>query len=804
MFKNYIKLIFRNFLKYKSFSLINVSSLVLGFTCCMFILIYVIYEKSYDKYHENSERIYRVTAKFQDVNRGYSPHFARCFLTWIHTLPNEFPEIEEIVRFAHEMRVVKKNNIKFYEQNFYRVDANVFNVFSFKLLRGDPNTSLARPFTMVITESMAKKYFKDEDPLGQKLSTTARRNNEQVEYEITGIMQDIPRSSHIDIDFLASYIDPLNAGSWYYTYILLKPGTDVPALEKKFPEVIDKNQGPGTSQTISIPLQKLTDIHLRSNLNRELKPNGSLLYVNISSLVAVLILLTACINFINLSSARSTHRSKEIGIRKVLGASKKQLIKYFLGESVLNSLIALFLSYLLLIFLFPLFNNIVNPDISLKANRMLLSSFIIIAVFSGLLSGWYPAFLLSSFQPNRVLKAGYSFKSIRSGTIFSPRRILVIIQFFISISLIIYIFIISSQMFYIRNKDLGFKTEDIIAIDNIPDIVREKYSTFKTELLTSDLITDVSAVMDRPSKEVLDAGPFQAEGVIQDPDNPKLLFVLPVDENIIEIMNMDLISGKGFLPGSFKDTAKTTYILNESAAKFIGWENTEEAIGKRFRVQLSVPPQFQPKQGQIVGVVKDFNYADLHKKIKPLVLFPSPRFIFCLLIKVKEDQFESAVGQIRNTWAKIFPDYPFDYQMVDNLYNDLYTGEEKQQKVFGIFTFLAIFIACLGLFGLSVFMLEKRKKEIGIRKTFGASVFNIVNIISKEFILLVAVSNVFAWPAAYYAANRWLQNFAYRTDIGLFTFIISTILSLAIALLTVSFHTVKAAVVNPVEVLRDE
>jgi putative ABC transport system permease protein len=745
-----------------------------------------------------------VTAKFQDVNRGYSPHFARCFLTWIHILPDEFPEIEEIVRFARETRVVKKNNIKFYEQNFYRVDANVFNVFSYKLLRGDPNTSLNKPYSMIITESMAKKYFMDEDPLGQKLRTTARRNNEEIEYEITGIMQDIPKNSHIDIDFLVSYRDPLNAGSWYYTYILLKPGTDVPALENKFAAVIDTNQGPGASQTISLPLQKLTDIHLNSNLNRELKPNGSLIYVNISSLVAFLILLIACINFINLSSAHSTHRSKEIGIRKVLGASKKQLTKYFLGESVLNSMIALLFSYLLIILLFPLFNNLVNPDISLKANWMLLTLFILIAVFSGLLSGWYPAFLLSSFQPHRVLKARYSFKFTGAGTVFSPRRILVIIQFFISISLIIYIFIISSQMLYIRNKDLGLKTRNIIAVDNIPDIVKQRYSTLKTELLSSELISDVSAVMDRPSKEVLDAGPFQAEGVIQDPDNPKLVFVLPVDENIIEMMNMELIAGKGFLAGSFRDTAKTTYILNESAAKFIGWENPEDAVGKRFRVQLSVPEQFQPKEGQIAGVVKDFNYADLHKKIKPLVLFPSPRFIFCLLIKVKEDQFESAVTQIRNTWAKIFPDYPFDYQTVDNLFKDLYMGEEKQQKVFGIFTFLAIFIACLGLFGLSVFMLEKRKKEIGIRKTFGASVLNIISIISKEFILLVTVSNVLAWPAAYYATNRWLQNFTYRTDIGLFTFIISAIISLTIALLTVSYHTVKAAMVNPAEILRDE
>ena len=608
----------------------------------------------------------------------------------------------------------------------------------------------------------------------------------------------------MNIDFLASYRDPLNAGSWYYTYILLKPGTDASELEKKFPALIEKNQGIGSSQTISLPLQKLTDIHLKSNLNRELKTNGNLLYVNISSIVAFLILLTACINFINLSSARSTHRSKEIGIRKVLGAEKKQLIQYFLGESVPNSVIALLISYILIIFLFPIFNNLVNPDILLKSNWKLLAVFIFIAVFSGLLSGWYPSLLLSSYQPDKVLKTGYSFKIAGAGTIFSPRRILVVIQFFISISLIIYILIISSQMSYIRNKDLGLKTGNIIAIDNISDPVRDKYLTFKSELLSSNLISDVSAVMDRPSKEVLDGGFFQAEGIRQDPNNPKIVSVLPVDENIIDMMNMELIAGRNFLPNSFKDTARTTYLLNESAAKFIGWDNPDEAVGKVFRVQLSVPDQLQPKEGQIVGVIKDFNYADLHKKIKPLVLFPSQRFIFCLLIKVKEDNFESAVGQIRSTWSKIFPDLPFEYTSVDNLYKDLYTGDVQQQKVFGIFTFLAILIACLGLFGLSLFILENRKKEIGVRKTFGASVYNIINILSKEFIILVGISNIIAWPLSYYAANRWLQNFAYRTDIGILTFVISAVISIGVALLTVSYHTIKASKLNPVEILRNE
>lgn len=803
MLKIDLKMMTRNLLKYKMFTFLNLFGLIIGFTCSILILINVKYEKSYDRHFKNGENIYRVTGKSHNPEAGYSSHFARNFIAWIHTLPDEIPEIDKLVRFSRMRKVIQKDNIKFYEENFFHVDQNVFEVFGFTLTKGDPKTALKSPFSIVITEFTAKKYFHNEDPIGKKLNVLNTENNQTVAYSVTGIIEDIPKNSHIDIDFLASFRDPNNAQPWYYTYILLKPGTSPNEIEKKFPALIDKNIGPDASKRISFPLQKLTDIHLNSRLNRELKPNGNNLYVNILEIIAFLIICIAAINFINLSSARYTHRAKEIGVRKVLGAHRNQIAKYFLGESVLYSLTALIFSYFVITISFPLFKNLTDPNISLQNNWKLLLLFIPVSIVTGLLSGWYPALLLSSLQPVRTIRTNITGTLTGSKQFFSIRRILVILQFSISTALLVVVVFIFSQIRYIKNRDIGFKIDRIVTLDNIPDIVKRQYSVFKDELKKSPLISDVSAVMDVPSKEVLDAGAYSVEGLSIDPKNPDFIYVLPVDENIIDLLKLNLMAGHSFLPGAFSDTTKNTYILNESAVKSIGWQSPEEAIGKKFSLRLPVPP-FQPKHGEIIGVVKDFNYADLRKKIKPMVLFPSQRFIFCILIKYSSEDLNKIIAFIREKWNRLFPDYPFEYSYLENYFNNSYKGDKKQLEIFSTFSLMAILIACLGLIGLLTFMLEKRAKEISIRKVFGASIKSIIILVLREFLILIAIATITGWIFGYYASGKWLQNFVYHTNAGFDKLIVSSVLIFGIALLTVGYQSVKAAITNPIANIREE
>ena len=437
-------------------------------------------------------------------------------------------------------------------------------------------------------------------------------------------------------------------------------------------------------------------------------------------------------------------------------------------------------------------------------NWKLLSLFIPVSIITGLLSGWYPAVLLSSFQPVKTIRTSILGTETGSKKTFSIRRVLVILQFSISTALLVIVVIIFSQIRYIKNKDIGFKTDNIIALDNIPDIVKQQYSVFKNELKKTPLISDVSAVMDVPSKEVLDAGRFNVEGLSDDQDYSKIIYVQPVDENIIDLLELELLAGNSFLPGAFSDNSKTTYILNESAVKFIGWQSPSEAIGKRFNVRLSVPPQFQPKEGEIVGIVKDFNYADLRKKIKPMVMFPNKQFIFCILIKYNSGDINETLAFIREKWDRLFPDYPFQYSFLDDYFNNIYKGDKKQLKIFSTFAIMAILIACLGLIGLLTFMLEKRSKEISIRKVFGASVKNIIILVLKEFLIIITIACITGWIFGYYAADKWLQNFAYRTNTGLDKFILSSLLIFGVALLTVGYQSVKAAVVNPITNIREE
>lgn len=789
-----------------TFSMINIIGLAVGMASFIYIFLYVVNELSYDRYHRNADHIYRITTKTDNPEAGYQVHFARCWQSWIYQLKKDLPEIDELVRFGQDRRIVRYHDRSFYENRFYRTDAGVFRMFDFKLKQGDPDRALKEPNSIVITETMAFKYFGAEDPLGKTLITTLAQGNTQEQYKVTGIMEDTPLQSHFHIDFLSSIPDPQNAAGWYYTYVQLKPGTLPEVVEFNFPDLIKKHEGPRASGYISLNLQPLTAIHLYSHLDREIEPNGNITYIYIFLIVAFLILAIACINFMNLTTARWSKRAKDIGVRKALGAQRIQLFRLVFTETFIFCGTSLLLAMMMILVLFPVLNAFLGVEMpsGIFTSWPVLLTLTIVILVSGFMSGIYPAFFLSRFEPILALKSGLSGLPISSknGNI-NVRKLLVVVQFSISIALIIGTLTIRSQMQYIQNRNLGLNKDQIIAIRNIPDRVKSEYKTLKTELLKLPAIRGVTATMDEPSKDVLDGGFFDAEGIAQDPKSPRIIHVLPVDGSIIDVMKIDIAAGRPF-SGELSNMTHGEYILNETAVRFIGWKSPEEAIGKRFNVRLSVPDRFQPGEGRVVGVLKDFNYSTLKKEVRPLALFQNTTWLFCILIKVHSENIPETIASVNTIWTSMFPDCPMNYEFLDDLFAALYRAEEKQNVILTVFSFMAIGIACLGLFGLAAFATEQRTKEIGVRKVLGASVTGLVLMLSKEFTRWVLLANVIAWPIAYYVMDQWLHQFVYRTELRLEIFLIAGIAAFLISAISILGHALKASRANPVESLRYE
>ena len=790
----------------RTYTLINITGLAVGMASCVYILLYVINELSFDRYHSNADRIYRVTTKLDNPDAGYQTHFARCPQDWIYSLKDEIPEIEEIVRFGQDRRIVKYDNRSYYENRFFRADANVFKVFDYKLILGDPDKALKEPNSIVISESMAAKYFGNEEPMGKMLTTNMAQGNVQENYKVTGVMEDTPVRSHFHFDFLASIIEPEKASGWFYTYLLVTPGSIPEFLEFKFTDIIKKYDGLEAVKHETLVLQELSDIHLYSALDREIEPNGDIAYVYIFLIVAFLILAIACINFMNLTTARWSQRTKDIGVRKVLGAQRMQLVRLVFIETFIFCGASLILAVMMITFFFPALNSFlgVNMPTGIFDSWPVILILTSVMLVSGFLSGIYPAFFLTRFEPILALKSGLSGIPVRfkTGNI-NLRKFLVVFQFTISTALIIGTLVIRSQMDYIQNKNLGFSKDQTIVIRNIPDRVKNQYKTLKDELQKLPSVKGVTAAMDEPSKDVLDGGFIEAEEIVQDPNSRKIIHALPVDGNIIDVMDMEISAGSKFT-GELSNKANGEYILNETAVHFIGWKSPQDAVGKRFNIRLSVPDEFQPGEGRVVGVVKDFNYATLKKNIKPLVLFQKTTWLFCVLIKVKSGDMAQTLAAIHNTWTSMFPDCPMQYEFLDEMFAALYSAEEKQNQIVAAFSFMAIGIACLGLFGLAAFTVEQRTKEIGIRKVLGASVPGITMMLSKEYTKWVLLANLIAWPSAYYLMDQWLRQFVYRTELRCDIFILAGVLVFLIAALTIIGHTLNAAMANPVKSIRYE
>jgi putative ABC transport system permease protein len=804
LIKNYLKIALRNLLKFKAYSFINIFGLAIGIAACMMILLYIRDELSYDKYNAKADQIYRIHTfgklAGNEINIAVSPPPLG------ETLVRDYPEVVQYTRLLPNktMLIRYKDNV-FNESNFFWADSTVFDVFTIPFIEGDPKTALNQPHTVVLTEKLAKKYFGKEDPMDKIM-----KFEDGTPYTVKGVVQNCPPNAHFHYDIFAS-IASLGLGDtpyWisnnFYTYIVLRKGVPGSELEAKLPGFAEKYAGPQLKELFGASweelrksdniyefhMQPLTDIHLNSHLDYELEPNSDIKYVYIFSIIALFILLIACINFMNLSTARSAVRSKEVGIRKVLGSNKTQLVKQFLSESILLTFIAVVIAIALVEIFLPSFNTLAGKDLhtSYFNNFITIPVLVLVVIIVGLIAGSYPAFFLSSFRPVTVLKGNLNHIGgswLRSG--------LVVFQFAISIILFIGTFIIYGQLKYVQDKNLGFDREHVLVVTRAWALENQS-QTFKNELMNNTHIVSASNTDNLPGR-LFGQTVFKPE----DSQSPQqyILAIMSTDYDFAKTMKLKLAEGRYFSREHASDSL--TVVINESAAKLMG---IKDPVGKR--VILQGRTNDESMVFTVIGVLKDFNFESLHQKIRPLAIFLNKGQTAYLPVRIRPADVAGSVSFVEKEWKKFVPNKPFEYFFLDEDFNKLYQSEQKTGEIFSVFSVLAIFIACLGLFGLAAFTAERRTKEIGIRKVLGASIPGIVILLSKEFTKWVLVANIIAWPLAYYFMNNWLQNFAYRIDPGWGTFLLSAVIALFIALLTVSFQAIKVAVANPVNALRNE
>lgn len=803
MLKNYLKIAIRNLEKHKFYALINIFGLALGMACCVVILLYLKQELSYDRFHPGAENIFRVTERTQ--TDALITHTAHTYSATAPALSSEFPEISSSVRFLnYNALVAYQEDNAFQESGFFYVDSTVFNIFSFETLKGDLSVALDQPFSVVITESMASKYFGDKNPIDEVLKI-----DESNDFLITAVISDIPENSHLQVDFLASFSSLKNFqggwmyNNWYYppmyTYVKLLEGSVPETLESKLPNMIEKYLGPGEKVQRQLKLQPLTAIHTSQQLENEWGPTISSNFIFVLFTVAILVLAIACINFMNLSMARSSKRAVEVGLRKVVGAQRSQLMKQFLYESILISLIASMLAFVLLFLMLPLFNDIANSSLSLKPweSILLLGLFLLLALLVGTSAGYYPSIFLSSLSPHRVLK-GFSNK--RGGLNAKFGRGLVIFQFLITTALIIGTLVIINQLRYLKNQELGFDKEHVVVLPIRNGNDGNRIKTLKDRLERNSNIITASASARVPGSERLSDFNIRPEG--SDVEDNLMFFVLQASFDFEKTMGMEIIEGRGFDMNIASDSSAV--ILNENALAKLGWE---DPVGKKIDLgTLGRDGSFQALNSMnVIGVVKNFHYNSLHHKIDPIMMTIGGTYMNDYLsIRMKPGQIQSTLDFVKEQWEMFTPGRPFEYFFLDESFDRLYHFEERLGKIFFSFSFLSIFIACMGLFAMASFTAQQRSKEIGIRKILGASVGNVLVGLLTDFSKLVLVAFLIAIPIAYWGLDKWLDNFAYRIDIGMEVFIVAGLTSIVITVITTGYQALRAASINPVHTIRND
>ena len=794
MIKHYFKIALRNLGRHKLLSGINILGLATGIACCLLIALYVFHEKSYDRFHKNADRIVRATMEL-----SFNGNVTKVAVTGTKVLPEfkrVFPEVEDGVRLYPVTAIVKYGNNLFQEKKFVYADSTLLNIFSFPLLQGDPLKALDGPNQLIVTESTAKKYFGNENALGKVL----RVNNDK-DYVVTGVARDCPANSQIQFNVVASWsslTDPVfNEESWFdashYTYLLLKKPGMHKALEAKINAYFksqNKDYGVSGKNYLSIPVQPLTDVHLNAVVEGGLEPGGDYRYVYIFSIVALLILAIACANYVNLTTARAVERAREVGVRKVAGASRKQLFTQFIGESMLTVFAALLISLVLVRLFLPAFNMIAAKQLTLDSllSPAPLTALGIILFSIGFFGGLYPALVLSRFNPVKVLKG-----NIRTGSSgIRLRKSLIVVQFFISVVLIVSTLVIQGQLSFIQNKKLGYDNDHVVVLRSDESVLK-KINTVKTELLNNPDILGVTTCNQTPT--------FIPGKYNLSLDGKEMIIAgVRVDKDFIRTMGMNIKSGSDFTKAeeeaafAFTDTIQRPVIINEAAVRSFGWTN-DNAVGKIFR--------FQGRNSIVKGVVGDFHYTSMHEAINPFIIFLS-NDISKILVKVSGHELPRTLRYMQKKWSELAPHLPFEYEFLDDQFSKLYSAETRTGKIFYAFALMAIGLACLGLLGLVTFATHQRTKEIGIRKILGASVQGIIALLSKDFLKLVGIATLIAVPVAWWVMNKWLQDFAYRISIQWWVFLIAGCIAVFIAFVTISFQAIRAAVANPVKSLRTE
>ncbi|MCI0695559.1 ABC transporter permease [candidate division KSB1 bacterium] len=808
MLKNYLKVALRSLLRQKAYSFINIFGLAVGLACCILIFLFVQHEWSFDAFHQNAGKIFRV---IQDEKNAGGERTLSAYqpLPLAPALREEFPAITRAVRFIPSSNVIVKHGEASFSENVLFADSPMFEMFSFQLLQGDPATALQNPNAIVLSEKMAQKYFHNAEPLGQRLALNF--GNQFEDFVVTGVAQNAPENSSIRFDFVLPYIKyPAYESAlkrWNSnrtsTFIQLADMHEATALENQFPPFVEKYFGAliqaaqsdgqltKDADAFQLRLQALTDIHLNPNFANSIEPASNPVYSYILAGIAVLVLLIACFNFMILAVGRSTSRAKEVGIRKVVGAGRVQLLRQFFGEALLLSFIALLLGIGMAELFLPEFNQLAGKNLAITygGNWAFLLAMLALMLLVGLAAGSYPAIFLSHFQPVAVLKDKINFGGGNRLT-----HALVVIQYALSIFLIAGTLVMMKQMDFLKSQKLGYNEENVVAIRTFTGWNNEgarRLEVFRNALAGRSEIKNVAGTIYSFTRGWSEEG-FKSEGV------ERSAYVYRVDENYLATLGMELIAGRNFSK-VFPADSSNAVIVNEALTKDFGWD---DAIGRKITGFRNVQGLEEPT---VIGVVKNFHFLSLHNEIAPVILHVNPNWpIRYILVKIANAEMPQTLALLRDTWHRISPNAPFEFYFLDEDVENQYRAEMRWGKIVGYASILAIFIACLGLFGLATLTAAKRIKEIGIRKVLGASVAGLAGLLSKDFVKLVLLANLVAWPIAWYAMNKWLQNFAYRTDINWWVFALAGGLAMLIALLTVSTQAIKAALANPVDSLRYE
>jgi putative ABC transport system permease protein len=809
MLKNYIKIAWRQIIKSKGYSFINISGLAIGISCTLLIILWIQDELNFDHHHQHADRIYRVGVQFgpsvDDRGAYTTPPMAKA-------MKDEFPEIQHIVRLSlwPSNSLVTYKEKQFLEKGIIEADTTIFDVFTLPLLKGNPKTALKEPRTLVISEDYARKYFGDEDPMSKLISIDKQKEK----YKITGVVRNCPYHSHFQYDIIVSLptYEISRSDSWgshtFFTYLVLKQGIQSWQLESKFPEFVKKYYGAyfykdtgkryedylkEGNHYYGFWLQPLKEIYLDAGIHDNLPRKGNTTYLYVFTIIALFILILACINYMNLATAKSFHRAREIGLYKVVGSSKSQIVRQFLTESVLITIVASSLGLVLVLALLPAFNEFTGKQISsgILFNSMILVCLLGSILFVGLGAGSYPAIYLASLQPIKALR-----KNLKTGTKGNRlRSALVILQFIVSIVIILGTFIIHKQMSYLRRSNLGFDQEHVVVIHRATALGNQR-EAFKQALLQHPTIKAVSHTNSLPGRH-FDPNGHRLEG--RPKSEEYILHTMYGDEDFMKLLNLKIVKGRYFSKEIPTDSTSSV-VINQKAVKELG---LTDPLGKRFIKEFG-----DAKKGEfvtIIGVLKDFNYHSLHHAIYPMIIRPLPKNRgFFTSVRITPHNIERTLNSIKECWDKFSNHQPFEYSFLDEDFNNLYKKEQKVGQIFTAFSIVAMIIACLGLLGLISHTVEQRTREIGIRKVVGASETRILLLLSKDFTKWILIANLIAWPLAYIIFNNWMRSFAYRIHLGIETFLLAGVSTLFLALTTISYQSLKAALTNPVDVLKHE